>query len=401
MEWHTSPRRQLLLKILKAYTTHSICGKIIMGIAYLPLHYGRAPKWLFNRMVKLGRPIFKLIIDEYGVDNLLERLSDPYWFQALACCLGYDWHSSGVTTVLTGVIEKILGEEEYGLYIVGGKGLKSRKVPKLLSEKYLEILGEENTNRLIELSRLTAKVDTVLLQDGYNLYHHAIVFNDRNRWVIIQQGMNIDNRYARRYHILDKQLFKEYEMINEPHKGIIGDRIEKLVLDLTSKESIDNKKVMLDIIKERSFKRDYEELFKLKKDTLYRWIEGKKRQDVNIEKLVLPKRIDWNKVRKIYDYQPNTIPEFLKLKETTPKVVRAVSLVAELIYGERASWRDPIKYTFTVGGKDGIPYPVDRRTYDSIIKFFTDMIEASEMERKEKKLALKRITKLNIRNVGD
>ncbi len=365
------------------------------GAAYLPLHSGKAPPWLFNKMVKLGRSIITLIIDDYGEDEFLRRVSDPYWFQALGCTLGFDWHSSGVTTVLTGVLEKILSEEDLGVYLVGGKGSKARGIPSKLMNNYADKIGYSKAEDLVKASKLSAKIDTVLLQDGYELYHHSILFSRQGKWAVVQQGMNPEVRYARRYHLVDDNVYRGYQYIEEPHEGIAGDRREEVVLDLTAESSRENKDTVLDIVREKSFRRDYEKVLKMDRNTLYRWID--KTSETSIEKteiLAMPRRINWSVMRKIYDIQPNSIPEFISIPGVTPKVVRAVSLVAELIYGAPASWKDPIKYTFTVGGKDAVPFPVDKDTYDKIIRFFKEIVEGSEIDAKDKKASLKRLARL-------
>ena len=174
------------------------------GIANLPLHGGKAPKWLFQRMVKLAHEITIAIISDYGPEEMLNRLSHPYWFQAFGCILGFDWHSSGVTTTLCGALkEGIRGmERDLGFFVAGGKGATSRKTP-------LELLkwGETisiNPDPLIYASRMSAKVDSAAVQDGYQIYHHSFIFTKNGSWAVVKQGMNESARFARRYHWLDK-----------------------------------------------------------------------------------------------------------------------------------------------------------------------------------------------------
>ena len=370
------------------------------GIAYLPLHGGKTPRWLFQRMVKLSSIIIDAIIDLYGRDELIERLSHPIYFQSFGCLVGYDWHSSGVTTVMTGVLQQVLEKKDYGVYIVGGKGRRGRQVPDDLIDGYSDILPSERIDDLIRYSRLSAKVDTVLLQDNYSIYHHAIMFTDGGRWLIVQQGMNPDLKLARRYHILDRLLERDTEYVTEPHKGISGSRREKIVLDLTDRRSFENKKVMMDIVREHRLRRDWEKLVKLlKKDTLYRWIE-REYSEANITRedigniLVMPRDLNWKAVRKIYDVQPRNINELIMLRGVGAKTIRAISLVAQFIYGAEPSFRDPIRYTFTVGGKDGVPMPVDRRIYDELIDFYKSVIEHGEMGREKKKELINKLSSL-------
>ncbi len=375
------------------------------GIAYLPLHGGKTPKWLFQRMVKLSSIIIDAIIDLYGRDELIERLSHPIYFQSFGCLVGYDWHSSGVTTVMTGVLQQVLEKKDYGVYIVGGKGRRGRQVPDDLINRYSDILPSKRIDDLIKYSRLSAKVDTVLLQDNYSIYHHAIMFTDGGRWLIVQQGMNPDLKLARRYHILDRLLERDTEYVTEPHKGISGSRREKIVLDLTDRRSFENKKVMIDIVREHRLRRDWEKLVKLlKKDTLYRWIE-REYSEANITRedigniLVMPRDLNWKAVRKIYDVQPRNINELIMLRGVGAKTIRAISLVAQFIYGAEPSYRDPIRYTFTVGGKDGVPMPVDRKVYDELIDFYKSVIEHGEIGREKKKELINKLSSLYRPNI--
>ena len=365
----------------------------LAGVSYLPLHEGKVPRWLFSRMVRLGKIIIDNIIDIYGEYELLDRCSDPYWFQSLGCVLGYDWHSSGVTTVLTAVIEKILDSGEYGIHIVGGKGIRSRRIPNVLSGRRFEYI--RNREALIEASRLSAKIDNHLLQDGYTIYHHAILFTDDCRWTVIQQGMNINLKYARRYHIKDTLLDRDLDYITEPHECIIGDRREATVLDLTSRDSRENKRTMIDIFREGRLRRDYERLLESMRINLYKWINrGEKTIRWRVESLYMPRKIDWNTVRRIYEVQPRNIRELLLIKGVGPNIIRAASLISQIIYGDRASWRDPIKFTFTVGGKDGVPYPVNPKMYDSVIKYFRRIIDSSNLSRKERENTIKRLSRI-------
>jgi len=203
------------------------------GIANLPLHHGKAPRWLFERMVSLAREITIVIVTEFGPEEMLRRLSNPYWFQAFGCVLGFDWHSSGVTTTLCGALkEGIKGiERDLGLYVAGGKGRTSRKTP---SE--IEIWGEKialDPAPLVYASRMSAKVDSSAVQDGYQLYHHSFLFTSKGSWTVVQQGMNEANRYARRYHWLGEAVT---DFVNEPHSAILSEARGQ-ALNLTASES--------------------------------------------------------------------------------------------------------------------------------------------------------------------
>src|SRR5213592_3282266 len=170
------------------------------GIAHLPLHGGKAPAWLFQRMVKLGREILRLIVEDYGPEEILTRLADPHWFQAFGCVLGFDWHSSGVTTTVCGALKEGLRDVDAGIVVAGGKGATSRKTPAEITAA-CERLGRD-PQPLVYASKISAKVDNSAVQDGYQLYHHAFFFTPRGEWCIVQQGMNDANSMARRYHWL-------------------------------------------------------------------------------------------------------------------------------------------------------------------------------------------------------
>ncbi|MFQ6074276.1 MAG: DUF763 domain-containing protein, partial [Candidatus Bathyarchaeia archaeon] len=218
------------------------------GVARLPLHYGKAPRWLVTRMTKLAREITTILVDEYGRDSFLQRLSDPHWFQALGCVLGYDWHSSGVTTVLTGVLKNALNPEEHGLAVCGGKGKASLRAPVEIGH-----VGEKfgfSTSRIKRLryaSRMSAKVDNTAVQAGYPLYHHAFIVAEDGRWAVVQQGMNVKDRTARRYHWLSEHV---QSFVLEPHDAIVGDAKREVALDMTAKQSQNCQKTSTDIAKE-------------------------------------------------------------------------------------------------------------------------------------------------------
>src|SRR5918995_1912609 len=212
----------------------------------LPLHGGHAPPYLIARMIKLSGAISKVIVDEYGHHEFLRRLSDPLWFQAFGCVLGFDWHSSGVTTVVTGVLKQSLTVEDHGISIAGGKGRKSTEakydIPRLAESHYN--LSSRKIEELMYASRIAAKVDNAAIQDGYSLYHHVILFDENGNWTIVQQGMNPTNRMARRYHWISDDL---KSFVSEPHAGIIGNHKSANVLDMTSTKSIENQKISLEL----------------------------------------------------------------------------------------------------------------------------------------------------------
>ncbi len=217
------------------------------GIATLPLHGGKAPAWLFRRMVRLGREIVRLIVEDSGPRELLVRISDPYWFQSLGCVLGFDWHSSGVTTTVCGALKEGLRgmEREFGLVIAGGKGATSRKTPGEILAAGARYSLERDPNDLVHLSRLTAKIDNNAVQDGFQLYHYNFFFTLDGAWAVVQQGMS--ERFARRYHWHSEAV---ESLTVEPHTAICTSVKKDLVLNLVAAESVSAKNVMTELSRE-------------------------------------------------------------------------------------------------------------------------------------------------------
>jgi len=354
--------------------------------AILPLHHGRAPKWLFGRRVKLAECITEIIVHEYGVRGLLERLSDPWFFQSMSCVLGYDWHSSGTTTVTCGALKEAINPAGLGVAVAGGKGKTSRKTPAQIEE-----FGQDfnlKSSRIEELkyaSKMAAKVDNSLIQDGYSIYHHTFFFNEDGRWMVIQQGINEDMGNARRYHWpLDSE-----EFIDEPQNAILCESRIKQVLDMTSIRSEENRKASLDLARDdpRRLKRMMVEPAPAHQRTLDVWSGCEEHRT----SLVMPATINWKAMRGVYEFQPESYEELVATKGVGPSTVRGLSLVAELIYGERASWSDPVRYSFAFGCKDGVPFPVDRRAMDEAVDLLKTGIGASELKRDQKLKALQRL----------
>jgi len=362
------------------------------GVANLPLHGGKAPAWLTTRMRKLAKEITAIIIDEYGTDTLLTRLSDPYWFQALGCVLGYDWHSSGVTTVVTGILKQALSPEEHGVAVCGGKGKTSRKTPEEISDAAEQFGFSENSiNMLTYTSRITAKVDNTAVQAGYQLYHHAFLLTEKRKWAVIQQGMSAEDRTARRYHWLSDNVTS---FVVEPHNAIVGDAKREKALNMTAKTSEGARKASVDIAKEppNRIMRLFEAARPLQQKSLKEWLpQGNANQQQGIALLQMPRNINWKRLKQVYEFQPKNYEELLSVKGVGPATVRGLALVAELVYGEKPSWQDPVKYSFAYGGKDGIPYPVHRRAMDESIQLLKQTVQAAKIGDKEKMRSLQRL----------
>lgn len=354
------------------------------GIANLPLHSGKAPYWLFKRMVALSRAIIELMVIEFGREELLRRLSDPYWFQCLGCVLGFDWHSSGVTTTVTGALKEALKgvEHELGLFIAGGKAKKALQTPQEIIN-YAQKAGFD-PQHFIYASRLSAKVDNVAVQDGFNLYHHTIIFTPQGNWCVIQQGMNEELGAARRYHWLSLTL---QSFVEEPHEAVCCD-IKISTLNFTAKEASELRKASTILSCEKP-----EKIIN----------EMKKIKELSLPKrhLVLFSDINPKNFYKVfletYEKQPEDFESLLEIRGLGAKTLRALALTCELLYGTPLSFKDPARFSFAHGGKDRTPYPVDRKLYDRTIDVLKKAIEEAKVDRSEKISALRRLAKLVIK----
>ncbi|NHJ14352.1 MAG: DUF763 domain-containing protein [Candidatus Thorarchaeota archaeon] len=359
------------------------------GVADLKLHPGKAPHWLVKRMIPMAGAICEFIVEEYGTTELLLRLSDPIYFQALSNALGYDWDSSGSTTVTCGVLKTALSWEQHGMVAVGGKGLASRKVPEKL--RALEDHGLDGTG-LGEISRAVAKVDNAAVQDGYQLYQHVFFVDAKENWTVVQQGMDGSTGDARRYHWTSKDIDS---FIEEPHSGMISGQIKKTTLDLTAKDSQECRSTTLDVVREepRRVRRLFEDIKSYGESTLLPWLESTGHSFEIPSYKVIPKRMDWNAVRKAYEIQPQDYEGFLFIEGMGPATVRGLSLVSELIFGSAPSWSDPVRLTFAFGGKDGVPFPVPRKVYDQAIAFMEEAVNEAKMGRRDKVRSLRQLRK--------
>jgi hypothetical protein len=349
------------------------------GFAHLPLHGGTAPAYLFERMVPLSREIVIFIAGEFGRDEVLRRLSDPYWFQAFGCVLGFDWHSSGLTTTVCGALKEGLRglEKDLGIHVAGGKGATSRKTPAEITAA-CDRLGRD-PQPLVYASRISAKVDNSAVQDGYQIYHHSFVFTPEGRWCIVQQGMNDASAMARRYHWLSDNVAS---YVNEPHAAVCCDA-PAATLNLVASESAGVRAASATLAAQRP-EVTLEALGHLPT------LEMPRRHDVRAAD------IDPAHLRKVllktYERVPADFETLLSIEGVGAKTLRALALTSELIYGERASLRDPARFSFAHGGKDGTPYPVDRATYDRTIDVMHRALNAAKIGRNEKIHAFRRLS---------
>jgi hypothetical protein len=349
------------------------------GVASLPLHTGRAPPWLFGRMVRLAREILAHLVAEDGPEEVLRRLSDPFWFQALGCVLGFDWHSSGVTTTVCGALEEAVRgrQADFGLYVAGGKGATSRRTPAEIAAA-CEALSRE-PDPLVQASKLAAKVDNTAVQDGHQLYHHTFLFTPAGSWCVVQQGMSDHTRTARRYHWLSEGLAS---FVDEPHAAVCCD-VRGAELNMVASESAAARAAMTELAAQPPH-----ELLSLFE---------------RVPSLFMPARhpvaladVDPGRLHKVllktYEQPPEDFSGLLGTPGLGPKSLRALALTAEVIYGTAASTRDPARFAFAHGGKDGTPHPVDCTVYEVTIDVLHQALNRAKVDRSERIRALKRLS---------
>lgn len=364
------------------------------GIANLPLHGGTTPSWLFERMKRLGGEITTAIIWEFGTKTFLEKIADPVWFQALGCVLGFDWHSSGLTTTTCGALkEGIKGRENsLGLFICGGKGATSRKTPEQI-ENYSQLAGT-NSHALVYSSKMAAKVDSAALQDGFQLYHHMFFFDKNYHWAIVQQGMNTENRTARRYHWLSDNVT---DFVCEPHSGIISDPPAHSGLSPSGSKTGGPKIALNMVAKESGKARESSTLIAQEKP------EKTLKLVQKIKTLNLPDRhslrttdLNPKSLEKVllttYEKQPKNFEQLLGMKGIGPKTIRSLALISDIVYKSPSSVSDPAKYSWTHGGKDGHPYPVNRPVYDQSIEILKTAISKAKIGKREKMEAIRQLS---------
>jgi hypothetical protein len=345
------------------------------GITLLPLHYGKAPKWLFERMKKLGKSIGEVIIDEFGVEGFLERLSDPFWFQALACTLGYDWHSSGSTPVTLAALKEAFNEEasSYGIFFAGGKGKTGIKTPEEIEKGCEELSIVSKSEELKKASRLSAKVDGAMVYDNIAIYCHSFIFS-KNDFVVVQQAMQTQKRVAIRFQWFSKRI---KDFVNEPH--LVTSNFHQQTLDLTYEKNKEIRESSIILVKE-----DFQKIvsFRNQNVSILSFPRRHELQACDISK----KGIEALKNANVEKYE-----DLLLIKGVGRKTLRSLSLIAKLIYDKELYERDPAVFSFTVGGKDGTPYRINKKHYDEVIQQMKLIVENSKIEEKEKFKALKRL----------
>lgn len=348
------------------------------GSADLPLHYGYVPRWLAERMAKMGLAITESIICEYGKHEILRRLSDPFWFQSLGAVMGMDWHSSGITTSIMGALKRAVNphSRELGIYICGGKGKYSREAPRELMA-----VGERtgiNGDHLVRCSKLSAKVDNTAVQDGFQLYTHNFIVSDEGDWTVVQQGMQTHGSSARRYHWHSSSL---RSFVDEPHTAICGAN-QGNILNMVAREAGQSRNAVMTMTAEKP-----------------------NLMLAEAQKLVMPshhdvraKDVDLKRLGSVlwlaHEKRPADFEELLLLEGVGPRTLQSLALVSEVIYGTPSRFKDPARFAFAHGGKDGHPFPVPIKVYDETISTLQTAVHKAKMGNSDKQEAIKKLSEI-------
>lgn len=345
------------------------------GAADLPLHYGYVPRWLAERMGRLGLAITESIITEYGREEILRRLADPFWFQSFGAVMGMDWHSSGITTSVMGALKRAVNphSRDLGIYICGGKGKFSKETPAELM-KIADRTGL-NGNDLVRFSKLSAKVDNTAIQDGFQLYTHNFILSDTGQWTVVQQGMHTGNKTARRYHWHSDNM---RSFVEEPHTGICGANLGE-ILNLTDANAAAARTGIVKISvddPQRTLKDFHKMVLPAHHDV--------REEDVNLKRLGATLWL-------AHDQQPENFEDLLLLKGVGPRTLQSLALVSEVIHGSASRFHDPARFSFAHGGKDGHPFPVPIKTYDETIHILQTAVQKAKLGHSDKAEAIKKL----------
>jgi hypothetical protein len=344
------------------------------GHADLPLHGGRVPAWLADRMTRLGAAIAETILQQYGAPELLSRLSDPFWFQALGSVMGMDWHSSGITTSVLGALKRGLTPRaaELGIYVCGGRGRHSRNTP----DELRAVAARRNLDgeALVRTSRLTARVDNNAIADGFQIYLHTFIVSAAGDWVVVQQGMNLSSGLARRYHWHSAAV---RDFTCAPHTAVVGEH-QGEILNLVDRQARPAQDALLSIVRQHP-------------DTTLR----EARVIVEDRRLIVPRHhdvraenVDLKRLGAIlavaYEREFRDFASLLLLENLGPRTLQSLALIAEVVHGAPARFSDPARFSFAHGGKDGHPFPVPLKTYDESIAVLRRSLDAAKLDGAEK-----------------
>ncbi len=389
------------------------------GHADLPLHTGTVPRWLADRMMVLGTLITESLVEHFGPDEVLVRLSDPLWFQSFGAVMGMDWHSSGITTSVMYALKRGLNPraKELGIYVCGGRGKYSRLTP----DELLEIASREGLNgdELVRNSKLVAKIDNNAVQDGFQLYQHNFVLTRNGNWTVVQQGMNGAEKKARRYHWCSTNL---RSFVEEPHSGVVGDKRGK-ILNLTDKEAKGARDSILEMSREEPERmlreivqigQPVSQMILMQNGKSVGGVAGKSTalpeqqelfpelQETNERSIVMPSHhevlaqdVDLKRLGGVlataYESQPKDFESLMLTPGLGPRTLQSLALVSEVIYGTPSRFTDPARFSFAHGGKDGHPFPVPLKIYDESIRVLRDSIEKSKLGYKDKSDCIRRL----------
>lgn len=355
------------------------------GAADLPLHYGYVPQWLAERMARLGLAITEAIIADYGKEEILRRLSDPFWFQSFGAVMGMDWHSSGITTSVMGALKRAINPhaKQLGIYVCGGKGKFSRETPAEL----LKIADNTGLNghELVRCSKLSAKVDNTAIQDGFQLYTHNFIVADTGSWTVVQQGMHTGDKTARRYHWHSDNLTS---FVDEPHTGICGSN-QGEILNLIDAGARQARNGIVNISHEspQNIVREFQKLVMPSHHDV-------QEADVNLKRLGATLWLT-------HEQQPENFEELLLLKGVGPRTLQSLALVSEVIHGSASRFKDPARFSFAHGGKDGHPFPVPTKVYDETISVLQNAVHKAKLGPSEKNEAIKKLHEIAAKAEND
>ncbi|HXE05231.1 MAG TPA: DUF763 domain-containing protein, partial [Bryobacteraceae bacterium] len=345
------------------------------GFADLPLHGGRVPEWLAERMQRLGTAITESVIYNYGAAEFLTRLSDPFWFQAMGSVMGMDWHSSGITTSVMGALKRGVNPraKEFGLYICGGRGKQSRKTPAEL----LTVADSEGLpgSDLVRASRLTARVDNNAIGDGFQIYLHNFAVTAAGDWAVVQQGMNQSSGLARRYHWHSASV---RDFVSEPHSAIVG-QSEGTILNLVDRRAKPAQEALLAIASENPDKT----ISEVQRLSMPRHHDVRA-TDVDLKRLGAVLAVS-------YERQLRDFASLLLTENLGPRTLQTLALVAEVIHGAPSRFSDPARFSFALGGKDRHPFPVPLKTYDESLSVLRRSLDQAKLGRTDKIDGFKRL----------
>jgi hypothetical protein len=349
------------------------------GTADLPLHGGHVPEWLYGRMTELGREIIRALVLEYGPSEVLRRISDPFWFQALGCVMGMDWHSSGITTSVMGALKQAINPifNEVGLYICGGRGKHSLKTPQELID-FSDRTGLNGTE-LVRASRLSAKVDNTCVLDGFSLYLHSFIVSKTGEWAVVQQGMNTAIKTARRYHWHSANV---KSFVDDPHTAVIGANLGEII-NLSDSRAEKNRTGIVEFLSQHP-------------DVQHREM---RRLIMDSGHAIQARHVDSKRLGAVltlaYEKHYKNFVDALLLPGVGPRTVQSLALVSEVIYGGPSRFSDPARFAFAHGGKDGHPFPVPLKTYDESISILRKAVDKAKINHSDRLHGLKALSRMS------